>query len=233
MARLVSLHHGSRPATVVLPVASVENHGILPAGSDLLIAECVCSRLDEDGVAVAPPVPYSVALEHEALGYTVSVPPTVFIEYLVSVLGSMLRHARQVVLAVFHGGAVAASYMAARQVRRRTGKKVLLYSFWDTIAARLEEHGVPRYPIHADAIEASILAACGHSGPWLRESSREEALEEARRRARELQELPTPWLGEDAPLQLYPMEPVPASRELGEELLSAALEELKRLLGEE
>ncbi len=226
---------GDRPRALVVPVASVENHGVLPAGSDVIIARCFLERLAGRMkgarflVAGAPVVPYSVAVEHEALGYTVTADAQSFLPYLTAVLVSAARLAQRVYVPVMHGGAYSVVYAAARAARRRSGALVRVYSFWDAVARALQARGVPPYPIHADPVEASILAACG-STRGVEVAEPEAVLEEARRRAERLRGLPLPWLGEDAADVLYPTAAVPASPSLGEELLREAVEGLASVI---
>jgi creatinine amidohydrolase/Fe(II)-dependent formamide hydrolase-like protein len=216
---------------LVLPVASVENHGVLPPESDYLLARCVSARIaGVKGVVVAPPLPYSTALEHAGLGVALGARPTTYAAFMAELLASAARAVDAVVAAVFHGGAYAATYAAAREARRATGGLVAVWSFWDAVARALSErHGVQPYPIHADPVEASLLLACGHR-EGVREADLGEALAEAERRAERLRGLPAPWLGEDDPAALYPSSPVPASRVLGEELLAAAVDDLAGLI---
>ncbi len=238
MARsLLLLRDGERPRVLVLPLASVEHHGILPAGADYLLAECASRRLLEmlpSDAAIAPVLPFTTAREHEGLGITLGAEAHVFIEYLASLLSSAAKAAEDAAVAlVFHGGAWCSTYAAAREARRRTGKLVIALSFWDAVSRLLEEkYGVPRYPIHADPVEASLLAACGVR-EGVRLVSAPEALEAAKRGAERLRGLPSPWLGEDMPEALYPSSPVPASVELGEELLSSTLRALAASLAGE
>jgi len=227
LARLLAmLGFSERPRLLVLPVASVENHGVLPAGSDYLLAMCVVERLAavmSDDAAFAPVLAYSTAVEHEALGLTLGAGPTTFTMFLEELLRRAARLAKNAVAAlVFHGGAYCPAYMAARAVRRREGATVAVESFWSHVSQALKErYGVEPYPIHADPVEASLLLACGHR-VGVEEVGREKVLEEARSRAERLRGLPTPWLGEDYATGLYPTSPVPANRELGAELLEAA-----------
>ncbi|KSW11434.1 hypothetical protein CF15_00830 [Pyrodictium occultum] len=215
-ALLELLGPGERVELVVQPIASIENHGVLPLGSDLLIARCVAERLRlPRGAAVAPPIPYSTAMEHE--GFRVSLSPETFIRYLVEAGSSILQGARSLVFAVFHGGAFHAAYLAARVLRGR-GHDAYLFNFWDTVSRALGREAL----IHADCVEASILLACGHSKGV---KPVEELGEECLRSSPGFQ----PWVARDVP-GIYPAEPVPASRRLGERLLGEAVTRLEELV---
>ncbi len=206
-------------------------------GSDLIIASCFVDRLLSKGggvaarVGVAPVVPYSPAMEHEAVGSTVSISPTVFIDYLASIIQGFFGFGGKVLLATFHGGAYSASYVAARLVRRRRPTaRVAVYSFWDSVAKTLAGMGVKSYPIHADPVEASLLLACGVK-TGVREAAEADVVQEARTRSEKLRSLLLPpWIGEDAPQLLYPSKEVAANRRLGNLLLDNAVEDLLALI---
>ncbi len=206
------------PGPVILPVASLEYHGpSLPLGSDIVIAECVVSKL-EDHAYIAPVVAYSTALEHAHV-YAAGSQPTTFIQYLAELVESLASSHSCIIVAVFHGGATAAAVMAARLARRRSGVRVRVYSFWDHVLASL---GL-REPIHAGPIEASILAACG-TEIKARRVEPERAISLARTGCR----LGYGWLGEDCP-RIYEAVDV-YSTELGARIVNEAVEALRREL---
>lgn len=237
VVRLAERPAGTRFDAVVVPVASIEHHGVLPVGSDVVIASCFVDRLlSRSGrvaarVGVAPVIPYSPAMEHEAMGSTVSVGATVFIDYLASVIQGFFGFTGRVLVAVFHGGAYSASHVAARLVRRRRPTaRVVVYSFWDSVAKTLASMGVKSYPIHADPVEASLLLACGVK-TGVREAAEAEVVQEARMRSEKLRSLLLPpWIGEDSPQLLYPSKEVAANRRLGDLLLNNAVEDLLALI---
>ncbi|ABM80422.1 creatininase family protein [Hyperthermus butylicus] len=230
MARVCSPYSSNaycRASVALLPVASVENHGVLPLASDVLIADCVVQRVKTsvegaDGIAILPVIPYSVCVEHEPP--RLGVRPSVFIEYLVDLLNEILAYTGSVVIAVFHGGAFHAAYIAARYARRTTGRPVLVYSFWQVVEDTLQKrYGLKPGILHADPVEASILLACGYKGSWLKEENIDTVLSilHSSNHRTPIQ----PWIAEDVP-GLYPDQPVPASQELGETLLEEAVAEL-------
>jgi creatinine amidohydrolase/Fe(II)-dependent formamide hydrolase-like protein len=231
LARFLELlGYAERRRLIVMPVASVENHGVLPAGSDFLIASCVRAKLATvlgDDAALAPVLAYSTAVEHEALGLTVGASPLRFIGFLEELLVSAARLAKEAVAVVtFHGGAYCPAYSAARSVRRREAARIVVENFWEHIGSYLwERYGIEPYVVHADPVEASLLLACGYSR-GVKPSPRGEVVEEIKKRAERLRSLPRPWLGEDNVQGLYPGEPVPANKGLGSELLAAAVERL-------
>ncbi|BES82461.1 creatininase family protein [Pyrodictium abyssi] len=211
------LSNQTRIGVVIQPIASIENHGVLPLGADLLIADCTMRRLElPEEAVIAPAIPYSTAAEHT--GFRVSISPQTFVQYLVEVGSSILSNVNALLFVVFHGGAYHATYLAARILRSK-GYEVYLFNFWDTVTRAL---GLEGMLIHADCIEASILLACGYT-QGIREAERIDS--SCTRRAPPYQ----PWVSRDIP-GMYPVDPVLASRPLGEKLLQTATEQLRRLV---
>jgi creatinine amidohydrolase/Fe(II)-dependent formamide hydrolase-like protein len=219
---------GKAAGVAVLPVAAYENHGVLPLEADLIIAECVSRRAAGScsGVELLPAIPYSVSIEHAVPRVTVS--PTVFIEYLYEVASSILEAYKGLVVAVFHGGAYHAAYIAARMARARLGGRVAVFNFWQCVERVLaEDYGLRYSLIHADPAEASILLSCGcRSG--VKPAPLGDVVEALKLMAGRRRLVVQPWIHSDVP-SLYPREPVPASEELGGRIVSRCSQELCRL----
>ncbi|WP_317895275.1 creatininase family protein [Pyrofollis japonicus] len=211
-------------AVAILPVGSVENHGILPLGTDTLIAECITNKALEKAscdVEALPVIPYSVSLEHAKPRATSS--PQTFITYLVEIVESLLEYTNAVIIAVFHGGAYPAAYLAARALRSK-GFKVTSFNAWRTVESYIgSKYDIESGIIHADAVEASLLLACGHR-VGIKEASIEEVIDSLRAKPGKRVEL-EPWIYSDLGY-IYPKTPVPASKEFGEELLELLASEL-------
>ncbi len=203
---------------VILPLGSLENHGVLPLGTDTLIASCVAERAVLDtscpNVLVAPVIQYTVSIEHSIPRVTVE--PDTFTRYLVEVSRSLLEWSKGLILAVFHGGVYPVAYMAARKLRAE-GFNIAVFDSWRTVTSYLEK----RYDaevglMHADPVEASLLLACGYS-IGIREAGKEDVIN-ALKTSKQREPKHAPWVHRDVP-DLYPNEEVIASRELGRELL--------------
>jgi creatinine amidohydrolase/Fe(II)-dependent formamide hydrolase-like protein len=211
-------------AAAILPIGSIENHGVLPLGTDTLIAECVTSKAlvkASCGVEALPVIPYSVSLEHAKPRATSS--PQTFITYLVEVVESLLEYINAIVIAVFHGGAYPAAYLAARVLRSK-GSRVASFNAWKIVESHIgSEYGIDGGIIHADAVEASLLLACGHR-IGVKEASIEEVIDSLKAKPIRRIEL-EPWIHSDFGY-IYPKNLVPASKEFGEELLELLASEL-------
>lgn len=104
------------PATIIVPVASIEQHGPhLPTMTDTLlgtsVAYAAAERLVADGhpCVVTSPVWSGLSEHHMALGATLSVEFDALLAILRGVVGSLARHGfRRVLLLNSHGGNIAA-----------------------------------------------------------------------------------------------------------------------------
>jgi creatinine amidohydrolase/Fe(II)-dependent formamide hydrolase-like protein len=213
----------------VLPVAAYENHGILPLETDILIGECICKHASSKcngKLKLMPPIPYSVSIEHSAPRVTVS-PPT-FLEYLHDVIFDASRIYGKLIVAVFHGGAFHTTFTAVRMVRSKTGSLIGLFNFWECVENVLrKDYNLSYSLIHADPVEASILLACGHNR-GVREVGVAKVLDILKSMSRKRRLIFRPWIYSDIE-DLYPYEPVAASKELGEKIVARCSEELCRL----
>jgi len=150
-----------RGRVLVVPVASVEEHGCLPASTDYLLALCLARRMSgRRDVAVLPPVAYTLCPEHR--GCIDAGDAWRAAAYLESVLSSAARISGVgVVVAVTHGGAYSLAYTVARTVTRSTGVRVVVV---DVVGEAVRAAGREGCVEHAGPVEASMLAACGY-GP--------------------------------------------------------------------
>ncbi len=210
---------------VILPLGSLENHGVLPLGTDTLIASCVSERAALDAscpdVLVAPVIPYTVSIEHGIPRVTAE--PDTFTRYLVEVSRSLLEWSKGLVLAVFHGGVYPVAYMAARKLRAE-GFNIAVFNSWDTVTSYLEKrYGTRVGLVHADPVEASLLLACGYS-VGAREAGKEDVID-ALKTSKQREHRHVPWVHRDVP-SLYPDKEVVGSKELGRELLGFLAQEL-------
>ncbi len=219
---------------VIIPLAAIEYHGILPIETDYLVASCVSERLKRrlrgkgvDTATVLPPLPYTSSIEHSGAGPTITGTPNTILKLLVEL--ALSAHStgaagRAIVYIAFHGGVAPLAYMAARQAMYETRGQLLAtsLSFYTHIERILgEKYGVKTRIIHADPVEASILLACGHR-KGIREAPEEEVLREEAALQSKYRETLTPWMHWDIK---YPSSPVPASSSLGETLIEEFLKE--------
>jgi creatinine amidohydrolase len=226
----------ARPETVViLPVASVEQHGPhLATGVDLVLATGVAHRtarrLQARGIPclVAPCLWTGLAEHHMAFGGTFTLEVESFTALLRGAARSAARHGfRRIAILNGHGGNIEAMALAATELTRELGVPVLGATYWLAAAADfapiLERQ---ENVLHACEAETSMMLALAPD--CVRMDRIEQAVPSRPfvppppgiKRSRAFREMTdTGVLGD----------PRTASREKGERLLDAAAE---RLAGE-
>lgn len=151
-------------AIVVLPVASIEQHGPhLPVGVDTILCGGVCKaaaeRADDVEVVVAPTLWCGMAEHHMAFGGTFTFDIPTYRAVLLSFLGSIERHGFHRVLIVNgHGGNIAALTAFLPDFARETRLHVEATTYFllaqQALAPLLEDQkGVQ----HACEVETSMM----------------------------------------------------------------------------
>ncbi len=218
----------------IIPVASIEDHGALPLGTDVIFAKCVLEKLRTDALAL-PVIPISTSIEHIGIGFTLSLSYSLFEEYISSIIRSIssLLPNSPILVAAFHGGALHVLANAIRALRS-DGIYVHLFTPYTVIEnLLLDRYAIDYKPIHADPIEASILLVCCDQIPMsIEEKPLEEVLDFIKTWARSGAEYRYGyWVWRDI-AERYRVQRVPASRKLGEELLNAVVAELEAMVRE-
>ena len=135
------------PATVLVPVGSLEQHGPhLPLDTDARIAAAVARRAADPAMLVAPPLAYGASGEHEGFAGTLSIGHDALRAVLVE-LGRSAGWASRMVFVNGHGGNLPTVAEAAVQLRAE-GRDVA----WSGCV-------VPGGDAHAGRTETSILLA--------------------------------------------------------------------------
>jgi creatinine amidohydrolase len=157
----------SRARIAVLPVAAVEQHGPhLPVGTDTCIAEAYLARVhallpDGSAVVFLPVQQVGASDEHRAFAGTLTLSPETALRTFIEI-GESVRRAgiKKLVIINSHGGNIALTDVAARQLRVRHGM-VAVHASWgrfgypDGLFGEAEcTHG-----IHGGDIETSIMLA--------------------------------------------------------------------------
>ena len=133
-------------AVVVLPVASMEQHGPhLPVGVDTILCEGVCQAAAEAvagemPVVVAPTLWCGMAEHHMAFGGTFTFDIPTYQAVLLSLLGSIQRHGFKRVLVVNgHGGNIAALAAFLPDLARETGLEIRVTTYFEQAKAALAD----------------------------------------------------------------------------------------------
>lgn len=154
-------------ATVLLPVASTEQHGPhLGTGVDTLLCGEVCRRaaeraVDRRPVVVAPTLWVGMAEHHMALGGTFTFDIPTYRAVLLCLIRSVARHGfRRVLIVNGHGGNMTALNAFLPDLERETGLVVAVTTYFElaqpAFAPLLEDQqGV----LHACEAETSMMIA--------------------------------------------------------------------------
>jgi creatinine amidohydrolase len=152
-------------AIVVLPVASMEQHGPhLPVGVDTYLCEAVCkggaelARKDVP-VVVAPTLWCGMAEHHMAYGGTFTFDIPTYRAVLLALLKSIERHGfKRVFIVNGHGGNIAALNAFLPDFARETSLKVLATTYFDLSAGDISQFLEDQKRVmHACEVETSMM----------------------------------------------------------------------------
>jgi creatinine amidohydrolase len=167
----------ARIDTVLLPLGTLEPHGVTANGADILapvaIARTLAPRVN---ALVAPVVAYGVTGSMDAYPGAFTIPEDAYRAYVRAVLAGLARNKfRQVVLINGHGGGQTALLSAlAADVGRETGIRTLVVNWWSYCAdVTLDVFGEDGG--HAGnnetsfmlAIDPALVHASRYSGPGM------------------------------------------------------------------
>jgi creatinine amidohydrolase len=153
-------------ALVILPVASMEQHGPhLAVGVDTVLCEGVCrlaaERVPAGAAIVAPTLWVGMAEHHMALGGTFTLDIPTYRAVLLCLLKSIERHGfRRVLIVNGHGGNIAALGAFLPDFARETTLSIRALTYFElaqpAIAPLLERQGGT---MHACEVETSMMMA--------------------------------------------------------------------------
>jgi creatinine amidohydrolase len=157
----------SRDTPVVVPTASIEQHGPhLPVGTDSYIAEGIASALDhefEGQLLILPVQRLGCSEHHMAFPGTITLQHQTFEEVILETLESMVRQKfRRFLVLNSHGGNQAiGGVIAEKAAHRWPDAQVIFASWWRVAAERLENLAEGAFPSvgHACEFETSLILA--------------------------------------------------------------------------
>jgi creatinine amidohydrolase len=147
--------------SVILPIGTIEAHGVIPLGTDCIIPQTIAERIAPDIKAIiAPTINYGIT--HSLLGYpgSLTVTPAAFKSYALDIMNSMAsKGIDRLVVLNGHGGQMDELREAAFEAFEKTGLKVAVIHWW-ILCADL----VPRFYDteggHAAVDETAAIIAC-------------------------------------------------------------------------
>jgi len=155
----------ARDWIAVLPVAAIEQHGPhLPVGVDAIIADGLVSRVAEAAptdlpVTFLPVEEVCKSNEHRAFPGTLTLDWDVVIKTWIQIGESVARAGpRTLVIVTSHGGNVPPMEIVARELRERTGMRVVTTA-WSRFAPNHHSGDGPVIDIHAGFAETAWMRA--------------------------------------------------------------------------
>jgi len=119
--------------TVLLPLGTLEPHGVAPNGTDILapvaIAREIAPRVN---AMVAPVIPYGFTGTLDAYPGSFTIPEDAYRAYVRAVVAGLAKNKLQnIILLNGHGGGQTAILSAlAQEVGRETGTRILVVNWW-------------------------------------------------------------------------------------------------------
>ncbi len=146
--------------TLLLPVGTLEAHGVTSLGTDNLIPERLSEAIAERlNAMVAPTIPYGVTAHLGALAGGTHVSAPAFTDYATAVVTALAHQGFQnIVIMNGHGGNIEPLKEVARRVHEDLGVFVAVFSWWQEVRPFVEESlGAPGG--HAGADETAAMLA--------------------------------------------------------------------------
>jgi creatinine amidohydrolase len=119
--------------TVLLPLGTLEPHGVAPNGTDILAPVAMAREIaPRVNAMVAPAVPYGFTGILDAYPGSFTIPEDAFRGYVRAVLAGLAKNKfKNIILLNGHGGGQTAVLSAlAQEVGRGTGTRILVVNWW-------------------------------------------------------------------------------------------------------
>ncbi|UCE67691.1 MAG: creatininase family protein [Candidatus Zixiibacteriota bacterium] len=118
--------------TVIIPVGTIEAHGVSPLGTDVMIPVEIATRIAKDlNAVIAPPVNYGVTSTLLAYPGSLTIGPETFQQYMTGLFMSISDCGfDKMVVINGHGGQMEELAAAAKQAWMRKRVKITVVNWW-------------------------------------------------------------------------------------------------------
>ncbi|MBC7120039.1 MAG: creatininase family protein [Candidatus Methanosuratus sp.] len=213
-------------AVAILPVGSIERHGDhLPLGTDSELPEHIAYKSAElSGAVVLPTIYYGSCHAMRCFPGTFDIDPEVLFRYIECVLEEAWRNGIELVIILNgHGGNSAQIQMAARRATSKTGLSVAVIDWWKDLGTSKKE--LFSSPGHAGEDETSAMLAVAEEKVNIYLAGRNEVTyPKMKVYSKKVDE------------KIYEValtgDAKKATKEKGKELISAAVEDLTRIIAD-
>ena len=153
--------------TVLLPLGTLEPHGVAPNGTDILAPVAMAREIAPHlNAMVAPAIPYGFTGILDAYPGSFTIPEEAFRGYVRAVLAGLAKNKfKNIILLNGHGGGQTAVLSAlAQEVGRETGTRILVVNWWSycsdvTLEVFGEDggHGAENETAYVMAIDSALI----------------------------------------------------------------------------
>lgn len=143
----------------VIPIGATEQHGPhLPMNTDTISTEATVLRAAREvGVLVAPAIPYGNSRQNIGFAGTVTIRPSVLVEFVKDICHSLYKHGFDKIIVVNgHGGNLEPLTVALEEFHYETGALVAQVKCWELASLKPPE-GAPSFEGHAGRQETEFM----------------------------------------------------------------------------
>jgi len=150
----------ARIETVLVPMGSLEPHGVIPNGTDNLAPEAMARDIAERvNALIAPTLNYGVTAAMKAFPGAVSISEEAYAPFAEEILGNLADNGfRNIIVLNGHGGNTALLNRAATRVANRCRVRVLVVNWW-TLADDITKEVFKENGGHAGNNETAYIQA--------------------------------------------------------------------------
>jgi len=150
----------ARIETVLVPMGSLEPHGVIPNGTDNLAPEAMARAVAERvNALIAPTLNYGVTAAMKAFPGAVSISEEAYAPFAEEILGNLADNGfRNIIVLNGHGGNTALLNRAATRVANRCRVRVLVVNWW-TLADDITKEVFKENGGHAGNNETAYIQA--------------------------------------------------------------------------
>jgi len=123
--------------TVLLPLGTIEAHGVIPNGTDIIAPVAMAKEIaPRVNAMIAPVIPYGFTGVLDAYPGSFTIPENIYRDYVRAVLLGLAKNKfKNIILLNGHGGGQTAILNAlVQEVGRETGSRILVINWWSYCA---------------------------------------------------------------------------------------------------
>ena len=153
--------------TVLLPLGTLEPHGVAPNGTDILAPVAMAREIAQRvNAMIAPVIPYGFTGVLDAYPGSFTVPEDAFRNYVCAVLTGLAKNKfKNIILLNGHGGGQTAILTAlVQEIGRETGTRLLVVNWWSYCSDVTQEvfgqdggHGAENETAYVMAIDPALV----------------------------------------------------------------------------